>query len=148
MPKPKAFAIFNASSQAPSQAPSQASNKTLAQKAARPWPAMAGLALMALILAAGLFSACAGHSKIEEFKLDVTLGKTTPGDLVRLMGPPIERSASSIDRPLERLHFNVPYNRIIHVQIADPKGPSSQKLIRGKNVISFYFADGLLSWVE
>ncbi|MDR2387731.1 MAG: hypothetical protein LBE80_09145 [Deltaproteobacteria bacterium] len=99
-------------------------------------------------LAFGLLAACGGSIKTERYKLEVTLGKTTPRELVRLMGPPIERSARSIDQPLERLHFNVPFNRNVHVLITDGQGQTIEKVIRGKNVLSFYFVEGLLSSVE
>ncbi|MDR2301502.1 MAG: hypothetical protein LBF38_05620 [Deltaproteobacteria bacterium] len=106
------------------------------------------MTLIAAFLAGGLIAACGGQIKTERFKLEVTLGKTTPRELVRALGPPIDRGSSSIDQPLERLHFNVPFNRVIFVEIRDRDGQTSEKVIRGKNVMSFYFTDGLLTDLE
>lgn len=78
----------------------------------------------------------------------VTMGKTTPSELVKAFGPPIERTANQLDRPIERLHFNVPYYRTIHLRVVDQNGQKTDREVRGKNVISFYFVDGRLSSVD
>jgi hypothetical protein len=111
------------------------------------WGRLGLLALAAMVLAA-LAAACAGHGGRDLHKLEVTLGKTTPTELVRILGPPLERGTGGSDRPYERLHFNVPYDRNVFVEVVDPDGKDSNKIIRGKNVISFYFVGGLLSAVE
>jgi hypothetical protein len=102
------------------------------------------LTLLAMLLA----SACSGHGKPEEYSLMVTMGKTTPSELVKAFGPPIERTANQLDRPIERLHFNVPYYRTIHLRVVDQNGQKTDREVRGKNVISFYFVDGRLSSVD
>jgi hypothetical protein len=107
--------------------------------------AAALLMLPALVLA----PACSGRGgRPEEFSLEVTLGKTTPTELVKVLGPPLERSTDSLGRPLERLHFNVPYHRIIHVTVIDQGGREAVKVVRGKNVLAFSFSDGLLASVD
>jgi hypothetical protein len=104
------------------------------------------LAVLVCILA--LAVGCGGQGALEEYQLDVTLGKTTPVDLVKWLGPPTERTTNHRDRPIERLYFNVPYYRVIHVNILNQGSKKSEKIIRGKSIISFYFDDGLLSAVE
>jgi hypothetical protein len=106
------------------------------------------ICLSFLSVALTLFTACAVRSQQEKYRLEVTLAKTTPGDLVRLMGPPIERNFVDLGSPYERLHFNVPFDRIIYVRIIDSNGDESEKIIRGKNVISFRFLGGLLESVD
>ncbi|MDR1296818.1 MAG: hypothetical protein LBO05_05480 [Deltaproteobacteria bacterium] len=96
-----------------------------------------------------LLPACgAGTGRQEELRIGVELGKTTAVQLVRFLGPPVERASASIDRPLERLHFNVPYYRYLRVEIKDENGKTSEKIIRGKNQVVFQFQDGALVGVH
>ncbi|MDR3135486.1 MAG: hypothetical protein LBU69_05255 [Deltaproteobacteria bacterium] len=109
--------------------------------------ALATLAALSLSLAV-FPHGCGSRGRQEEYRLEVTLGKTRAPDLVRLMGPPMERSFGHLGQPTERLHFNVPFDRVIFVDIAGPDNSHSQKTVRGKSVLSFYFVDGLLSSVD
>jgi hypothetical protein len=96
----------------------------------------------------GLASGCGGKGQPEEFKLAVTLAKTTPRELIMALGPPLERATNYLDRPIERLHFNVPYYRVVYVEILDQDHKVSEKIIRGKSVLTFLFVDGVLSSVD
>ncbi|MDR1109272.1 MAG: hypothetical protein LBP92_00900 [Deltaproteobacteria bacterium] len=101
---------------------------------------------MALFLP--ILVACSGHGQLERVNLEVTLGKTSAAELVRSLGPPAERMASFTDRPVERLHFNIPFNRIMYLEIVDQNGQDIGRSIRGKNMVTFHFKDGVLDRVE
>ncbi|MDR0354318.1 MAG: hypothetical protein LBJ64_01070 [Deltaproteobacteria bacterium] len=101
-----------------------------------------------LLLLLFLFGCGGGSGQLEETVVKVVLRQTTSSDLIRVLGPPVQRASWSIDRPLERLHFNIPYYRVLRIEITDPSGEQPEAVIRRRSQALFLFTDGYLTGVE